>query len=53
MEMSCAEQAQEIQNAEPLRMRGPWHGFVILARSSLSIKLTVTLMISGVVAEGM
>lgn len=52
--LTCVNlQAQEMQKAQPMHMRGPWHGFKILARSKLAIKLTITLMISGVVAEGM
>lgn len=46
-------QARDIQAAVPMKMRGPWHGFRILTRSTLMVKMTITLMISGVVAEGM
>ena len=33
--------------------QGPWQGLVILGRSSLFIKLTVSTMICGVVTEAM
>ena len=46
-------QARKKQEAEPKMQQGPWQGLVILGRSSLFIKLTISTMICGVVTEAL